>query len=119
MTRESREIWAKRVERWRDSGLSATEFAAEIGVNANSLRHWGWRVNADRRRVETKATPLEAEALAWVEVAAPNGEDVSLPPPSAPPTEKLELVLASGLIVRVPARFEPEALRRLLAVVVG
>jgi len=42
-------------------------------VNANSLRHWGWRVNADRRRVETKATPLEVEALRWVEVAAPNG----------------------------------------------
>jgi hypothetical protein len=28
-----REEWAKRVERWRDSGLTTAEFAAELGVS--------------------------------------------------------------------------------------
>ena len=116
MGRESREVWTKRVERWRDSGLSATEFAAEIGVNANSLRHWGWRVNGEHRRAESQATPMEAEALTWVEVAAPK-EPEAAPPSPNPPTEKLEVVLASGMTVRVPLRFDAEALRRLLAVI--
>ena|SRR5579864_4889621 len=120
MGRESREVWTKRVERWRDSGLSAAEFAAEVGVNANSLRNWGWRVNNGRRRAESKPSPMQAEALTWVEVAAPPKEPEpkpTTPTLPSPPTEKLELVLASGLTVRVPVRFEAEALRRLLAVI--
>jgi len=32
------ERMAKRIARWQDSGLSADEFAAEIGVNAGTLR---------------------------------------------------------------------------------
>jgi len=115
MARESREVWAKRVERWRDSGLSATEFAAETGIKANNLRHWAWRLTAGQRRAERQPATVEvqAEAPQWVEVAAPTREAVT----SNAASEGLELVLASGLVVRVPARFEPEALRRLLAVV--
>ena len=117
MGRESKEVWSKRVERWRDSGLSAAAFAAEVGVNENSLRHWGWRLNAERRRAETKPTAMQAEAATWVEVTAPTKEPEPGSSPAIAPVEKLELVLASGLTVRVPASFEPEALRRLLAVV--
>ena len=58
---------------------------------------------------------MKAEALQWVEVAAPTKEPA--PPPPSAAGEKLELVLVSGLTVRVPAQFEAEALRRLLAVV--
>lgn len=53
----------------------------------------------------------------WVEVAVPSKEREAAPPSPNPPTEKLELVLTSGMTVRVPARFDAEALRRLLAVV--
>jgi hypothetical protein len=31
--RASAEEWQKRVERWRESGLSADQFAAELGIN--------------------------------------------------------------------------------------
>jgi hypothetical protein len=37
MSRASRAEWAKRVERWKDSGLSAKEFAAETGVKSLAL----------------------------------------------------------------------------------
>jgi hypothetical protein len=37
MARDTRTVGAKRVERLADSGLTAKEFAAEIGVNANTL----------------------------------------------------------------------------------
>jgi hypothetical protein len=36
-TRVGREEWAKRVERWRDSGLTAAEFAAELGCSVRAL----------------------------------------------------------------------------------
>jgi hypothetical protein len=122
MARESREVWAKRVERWRESGLSSEQFAAETGINAGNLRAWTYRLKAEQRRSEEKRSPVETQALTWVEVSAPAGsaatksESLRAPVPSAA-TEKLELVLASGMRVRVPASFDAEALRRLLAVV--
>ena len=36
MARTSRAEWAKRVERWKESGLPAQEFGAETGVNRKS-----------------------------------------------------------------------------------
>lgn len=121
MKRESRAIWSKRVERWHDSGLSAKEFANETGVNENTLKNWGWRISAEKRAAEGEAaaqhTPhVDVEAMHFVEVAAaPTSEET--PPPAATPSDKLELVLASGMTVRVPANFEVAALRRLLTVV--
>ena len=44
MERQSREVWVKRVERWQDSGLTAKEFATEIGVNYHTLQHWKYRL---------------------------------------------------------------------------
>jgi len=38
--RTARAEWAKRVERWADSGLTSKEFAAELGINPRSLVFW-------------------------------------------------------------------------------
>ena len=46
MDRTSREEWAKRVERWGDSGLTAKEYAAEIGIKAHTLSWWKWRLSS-------------------------------------------------------------------------
>jgi hypothetical protein len=59
---------------------------------------------------------MQGEALTWIELKAPTTPPQ---PPAAPPSatmEKLELVLASGVTVRLPAHFDDVALRRLLAV---
>jgi len=40
----TREVWANRVERWQDSGLTAKEFAAELEVSPNSLTFWKWKL---------------------------------------------------------------------------
>lgn len=45
-SRESRETWTKRVERWGDSGLTAKEYATEIGVNVHSLSWWKWHLSS-------------------------------------------------------------------------
>lgn len=44
----ARAVWAKRVERWQDCGLSSAEFAAEIGVSAHALRWWKYTLRHGR-----------------------------------------------------------------------
>ena len=40
--------WAKRVERWRASGLSGGAFALREGIREGTLRHWAWRLARER-----------------------------------------------------------------------
>ncbi|MGC3996927.1 MAG: hypothetical protein QM767_05115 [Anaeromyxobacter sp.] len=88
-----------------DSGLSAKEFAAETGVNANTLAHWRWRLGAEARRAPAK----EAAPVRFVELAAA--------PDAAAPA--FELVLSGGRTVRVPPRFDGAELARLVQVLEG
>ena len=113
MERVSRETWAQRVERWKDSGLTAKEYAAEVGVNAHSLSWWKWHLASvasgkpaglGRTRRRRKAAIDETAAVTFVEL------------PSAVVAEPFEIVLPSSLRVRVPSSFDPAALRRLLDV---
>jgi hypothetical protein len=105
MGRDARATWAKRVERWRTSGLSAGEFAAEIGVNARTLTYWKWKLGRSE-------PPAESSRRAeFVEVVAPGRE--------AAVCEQIEVALESGVVIRVPARFDAEALRRIVAVLGG
>ena len=113
MEKTTREEWAKRVERWKDSGLSAKEFASETGINARSLPWWRWQLGqkakaptlarpTSRRKRGAKAPP-PASPMTFVEVSVPAASD-------------LEIVLASGRRVRVPTGFDAPTLERLLVV---
>lgn len=108
MAKESREVWAKRVERWKDSGLTAAEYAAEIGISARALKWWRWRLTT---KMEASATPRErrtaksVEPITFVEVA---------PPPSK--STPIEVVLARGCTVRVPIGFDAPTFERLLGI---
>jgi hypothetical protein len=98
--------WAKRVERWKDSGLTAKEFAAETGVKASTLTYWSWRLRASR--------PKQPSARS----SAPRGRFVQLSassPSAAPAT--LELVLGAGIVVRIPSGFDEETLTRVVRAV--
>ncbi len=77
-------MWAKRVERLADSGLTAKEFAAEIGVNANTLAGWKWRLgphhgSGEARREQARKSPAPRGLIAApeeeVEDRAPAVED--------------------------------------------
>lgn len=111
MERVSREAWAKRVERWRDSGLTAKEYAAEAGINAHSLSWWKWRLSSGATAQErvprgrrATASPAIAGPLTFVEMSA------------AVAHEPLEVVLPSSIRIRVPSTFDAPALGRLLDV---
>jgi hypothetical protein len=68
-TREQK-VWAKRVERWRESGLRASEFAAELGVNAGTLAHWKYRLAAEARAEAPRSMAAEQHRVSFVEVKA-------------------------------------------------
>jgi len=111
-----REQWAKRVERWKDSGLTAKEFAAETGINAQSLSWWRWHLSKGaeeprpRRRRRSQGATGEItrspalSPMTFVEMTAPAALD------------KLEVVLPSTIRVCVRPGFDAATLGRLLDV---
>jgi len=113
--REGREVWSKRVARWRESGLTAKEFAGETGVNAHTLAHWAWRLGASQERARPAAAKRARAAAGptWIEVIGTG----PAPPNARPGDGGFEIGLASGRTIRVPMEFNAEALGRLLAVV--
>jgi hypothetical protein len=117
-TRVTREEWAKRVERWRESGLTCAEFSAELGINARTLTYWKWVLGKEARgekrtwpkrqgpssrakRAPTTIAPAESRGLIEIQVA-----------PSS--DARIELELRSGRRLRIPAGFDPQGLKQLL-----
>jgi transposase len=110
-----REEWIKRIERWKDSGLTAREYAAEAGLTEKSLHFWSWKLRKERTQARAPSRskgPLEKRhvvpsPMSFVEVMAR---------PSAFGDAAFEVVLGS-VSVKIPPSFDEHALRRLLAVI--
>jgi transposase-like protein len=102
-SRVGRAEWQKRIARWKDSGLSAEQFAAELGINAGTLRYWKYSFDKEAREPGSTAAPAKAADL--VEVR-----------PVVVPAAAFELELGSERKLRIPSQFEAAALERLLAV---
>jgi hypothetical protein len=110
--RTSQEEWRKRIERWKDSGLTAEQFAAEMGINAGTLQFWQYKLkrgvgSPGRRHAGTRS---DAILSSLVEVRAPMSATVDT---------RFEIELGNGRRLRVPSNFEVDALRTMLAVLEG
>ena len=114
MARASRQVWTKHVERWRDSGLGVKEYAAQVGLSADRVRHWGWRLAKPSASAPDNSPPRSpiATPLSLVEVSA---GPTRLSPGDG--DEHLQIVVPSGVRIVVPPRFDEARLRRVLAVV--
>lgn len=108
-----REEWAKRVERWKDSGLTAKEFAAELGINPRSLVFWKWQLSRQSAVEPKAAAGKKARAL-----KTPRSERLALVEltPVASVSAGFELELGQGRRLTIPSTFDAESLRRLLIV---
>jgi hypothetical protein len=104
MARTTRETWAKRVERWRESGQSAAAFAAEIGVSSTALSWWKWHLGkrATLEKASKRSRKEVVSPLTFVEMSAPVRN------------EPIEIVLPSGVRIRVASNFDAAALGRVL-----
>ena len=118
MARESREVWVERIRQWRESGQAARAFAEANALNVWTLRGWSGRLlreqHSQRRsrgaaRAAAARIQRNAEPLPFVELitnaTSESGDD------------RFEIVLSGSRSIRVPARFDTDALPRLLEVV--
>jgi hypothetical protein len=125
MARTSSEQWAKRIERWKDSGLSAKEFAAETGVNAGTLSYWRWKLTAaERVRASDNAAAVQTTGGAELtrglkrrgRPARVLPACVELPVAAVAAAPVMLELLFGDVRVRVPSDFDEAALTRVVRV---
>jgi transposase len=100
MAQGTRATWTTRVQRWRASGLTAREFSLREDINPGTLLWWSSRLKRARRDGAASSAPT----LTFVELTHPT------------PSEPIEVVLVSGVRLRVPSDFDAASVARLLEV---
>ena len=96
----SRAQWTRTVAQWKKSGLTAEVFAEQQGLNVRSLQRWSSTLQRASARVDQTAfarvIPIDSRANQPTEPAS------------------VEVVLASGRVVRVGKGFDPGLLREVV-----
>jgi hypothetical protein len=105
----NQEQWRKRVQRWKDSGLTAKEFAEETGLNFHTLRSWSSKILCEERA--KRGAKGVARKSRFIEVT-----DKLPGAPSSTHESELQLVVAD-VAVRVPVGFDEQTLRQVLSVI--
>ena len=121
MKHESIEVWRERVRRWDASGLRAEQFAAREGCKARTLENWRRRLrSAGSRALSERAPPRQSAKSGFVEVlSSAVMESFTTASAGVKQERPFEITLASGARVTVPARFDGESLRELIALLGG
>jgi hypothetical protein len=103
-------FWRRVLRRWRRSGLGVRSFCAAEGLSEPSF--YAWRRELARRDQEAAS---DVAAFVPVRVRA----DVAPAPPDveSASTPTIDLVVANGRRLCVPAGFDPAMLRQLLVIV--
>jgi len=102
-------------DRWRDSGLTAKEFASEINVNAGTLTAWKYKLRrestpAERARPGIRKAEDVPGFLRVVPVQAEHARARAA---------GFEIVIGTRTVVRVPNDFDEVALIRLVRALGG
>ena len=113
------------MERWKDSGLTAKEFAAQCGLKASMLSYWQWKLRASngsrgstsKQTSKRQAASSASEASGVLSVTAPMRVVELAASVLASAAPCLELVLDRGVRVCVPTGFDEATLTRVLRVV--
>jgi len=115
--RVSREVWEERIARWKKSGQAATAYARSIGVHPKTFSYWRWKLSqeapgesVERNRPRGREVVRLESSPSFLELVAPM---------QAASSERIELVLPSGVRVQVPTNFDADALRRVVGVLGG
>ena len=110
MDRQSnREKWRERVQRWKDGGLTAQQFASEMGLNYHTLLYWSSRLKRDE--TGTDRTTQRETTPEFIEVTETITREKSVLARSG-----LELLI-SDVLIKVPVGVDEQTLRRVLLVI--
>jgi transposase-like protein len=102
--RRSSEAWRRIVDELDRSGATVAAFAAERGLNANTLSWWRSAI----RRKDGRATPAAA-------TAAPRFVELVPRAAAVPRAGTIEISTPSGLSVRASADVDPDSVSRVVA----
>jgi transposase len=118
--------WAEIVRRYRQAGLSQAEFCRRNGVTRSALKNWLYKApyrQAVEQQLRQPTAPVASpkprgRPARFVPVALAADSIPTAPAPrEARPaaTSALEVRLTSGRAIAVAPGFDPETLRRLIA----
>ena len=121
MERPDAQQRAKWVERWKDSGLTAKEFAVEAGLKATALYAWRAQLSAATRReseVRDVSEPVPSRrtrsAKREKRSVTPPPRFIELPVAEVTNTPAMLELLLGDVRVRVPAGFDEATLSRVV-----
>jgi transposase-like protein len=123
MERPSAQQRAKWVERWKDSGLTAKEFAAEAGLKASALYYWcsqlsgaAGKGSAGRDEIPEQSVRPRRTRSARPEKrsATPSPRFVELPVAAVASAPAMLELLLGDVRVRVPSGFDEATLTRVV-----
>jgi hypothetical protein len=109
MARTTAGEWAKRVTKWKASGMTASAFGEEEGVDPHQLSWWKWKLNRDGARCP--ATITTSMFLPARVIDAPLGAHDGALTAGSP----IDITLPSGVRVRVLPGVDSGALRQVFA----
>lgn len=118
-SRPRSEYWRGQHEAWLRSGLTQVDFCEQRDLSLAAFRWWRWKLKSEDSGSTAPAAPLERNAtMRLVPVRVVDSETPSPMPPSCPASINapscFEVLLKSGLCVRIPRDFDAESLSRLL-----
>jgi transposase len=100
--------WAKRVERWQRSGLSAAEFGVREGLSGEQLSWWKWHLarKAAAAKGSLGLAKMRFVPARIVEQSAPARSD-----------SRVEVVLTNGRVMRIVGAVDVKVLTELIQVI--
>ena len=105
-------LWLEHLQRWQSSRLSVRVYCERFGLSQASF--YAWKRTLRQRGLLANPRPSAARAPRAQAAQAPRFIPVALPGRAA--AGQLDVVLPDGCTVRVPAGFDVQCLRQLLAV---
>jgi hypothetical protein len=93
--------WAKRVEQWQRSGLSAAAYGAQEGISGDQLSWWKWHLARKAMVPSSEVAPSKVRF-----VPARLVDRAAL----ARSAGQVEVVLGNGRVVRIVGAVDPKLL---------
>jgi hypothetical protein len=114
--------WARLIDQWRQSGLSLPAFCQQHDLSRGTMQNWVYKPSLKQAREQARLQARPADS-AGPDSPGPDG----LPPAFLPiqiadrvsASIGVEVVLGPGRRIVVEPGFDPETLRRALAVLEG
>ena len=107
--KNNREKWRERVRRWKRGGLTARQFAEQMGLNHKTLLWWSWQLRREAKGGD-KASE-QTKLVRFIDFTETVSRDKTVV------DETVLHLEISDVLVKVPVGFDEQTLRRVLLVI--